>query len=172
MMAGPARPAHPLQTLWRADVFVFGNRIALRVVIVMRPVVELGVLCFDRLHPHTVFFNKRDAVWNEHAQHLAHRRGFEVLGHDEVNEVVDIRKARAVELVDSDCAILTGCMQCGTHCRNLGNVGIDTLHLERIVVLERRGPLRIVQSDLQDDPSFDAGGLKNLVRLLLVEGSD
>ena len=21
MMAGPARPAHPLQTLWRADVF-------------------------------------------------------------------------------------------------------------------------------------------------------
>ena len=63
-------------------------------------------------------------------------------------------------------------MQCGTHCRDLGNVGIDTLHLERIVVLERRGPLRIVQSDLQDDSPFDAGGLKNLVRLLLVEGSN
>ena len=97
MMPRPARTAHPLQPLRRRDHLIVRRRGALRVVVIVRPLVERRRAFLHRLHPLAVLPHERDAVGHEHAQHLAHRHAAQILRDQQVHQIVDERQLPPVE---------------------------------------------------------------------------
>ena len=104
-MPRPARAAEPLQMLRRTDDVVVGHGIAAGIVQIVRPLVDVLRARLDRLLPGVSLPDVGHAVGNQDAHHLRHGDAVQVFGHDEVDQIVDVRQPVAGELIDADLAI-------------------------------------------------------------------
>ena len=102
-MASPARTADPLQVLRRPDDRIVGHGVVSRVVQVMGPVVDAVPPRLDRLLP----ADQRGTFGDEHAHDLGHRNVAEILGHDQVDQVVHVGQAFAVKGINGNFAVQT-----------------------------------------------------------------
>ena len=95
--AGVARVGQPLDTAGRADRVVVGHGVAARVVEVVGPFVGVTGLWLDGLLPPAALSDVERAAGGQDAHRVVGRDAAQVLGHDEVGQVVDERQAAAVE---------------------------------------------------------------------------
>jgi len=68
----------------------------------MRPFVYFGRPGLNRLLPLIATLETHNAAGGENTHHLVVRNLAEVLGDDEVHQVIDVRKPLAVEGIDRD----------------------------------------------------------------------
>ncbi len=105
MVARPAGVPYPLKAFWGADFLVFGNGVALCVVVVMGPVIERCRLGFLGGNPRAVGSGEEDAVGDEDAEGFVTRNVSQIFGDDEVHEVVDVGERFSVEAVDGNGSV-------------------------------------------------------------------
>ncbi len=105
MMPRPPRCAHPLETPGRANHRIVCHGVARRVVQVMRPLVNLVGARLEGSVPGAGLLNVRHTVRAEDAQNLGGGDVAEVLGHKQVDEVIDVRQPLAAELVHRHGAV-------------------------------------------------------------------
>ena len=166
VMPRPARAAHPLQPLRRADDAVLRGRVAFRVVEVMRPLVEAGVLGLHGLLPLATLLHHRDAVGHQRAHDLDHRHAAGLLGDEEVHRVVHVGEQRAVELVDADRAVAASGGDGVARGGDFRRVWVEALHLVTVIRPQCGGELAIPHPEVDDDAALDAGGGEDLPRVI------
>ena len=95
MVSRPLRPADPLDVKRRAGDAVVGDGIVVRPVQVVRPLVDVFWPRLDGLGPAAVLPHVCHTVGREDAHHLGHRRITEILGDDEIDQIIDVRQRPA-----------------------------------------------------------------------------
>ena len=165
----PARLGNPLHAPRRADHRVPCHRVAVRPVQPMRPFVDFFRPRLDRLDPFVSFSDARHATRTQHAHHLVHSRraGTELLGHDEVHEVIDVRQPLTVPPINRHLPIQSQRPDMLAGHDDVGLGPCQAVHPIGIPRLQRGRHLPIDAPDANDQPALDPRRPKNLLRLFL-----
>ena len=162
MVSCPSRRAHPLDVSRRADSGVGGHRVARGVVQEVRPLVDVTRPGLDRVGPGLAPFDAGDAAGGQHAQDLVHRDLAQVFGHQQVDQVVDVREPAAREPFDRHPAFAPQRFDVASGPLDVGGVGVQAVHQVTIGSGQRGGQSPVAATEVDDQPAPDAGGFKDL----------
>ncbi len=104
-MPRPTGAADPLQVPWRPHGRILGDRVARRVVHQVRPFIDVGRPGLDRLGPLASLLQVGDAIRRQNPHDLLLGDPAQVLGHNQVCQIVDVGQAAAIENIHSNVAI-------------------------------------------------------------------
>ena len=105
VVASDARRVKPLQMLRRPHHRIPRYRIVAGVVQRVRPIVDCIASRFDRAAPAAVAADAGRAAGRQHAEHFLHRQPMQVLRHEEVHQIINIRKTVAAEEFHRNVAV-------------------------------------------------------------------
>ena len=134
---------------------------------VVRPVVDFLGPRLERLapprqgRPRLCSLDVRHPVRAEHPQDLVHRHVAEVLGHDEVHQVVDVGQVDPVEAVGGDLAVEPDGLNVLTGLAHVLRVAVQPLHKIPAVGPQSGGQLSVAAAEVYDQPALDARFLKD-----------
>jgi len=167
VVTGPARVTHPLQPRRGADQRVVGYRVAVGPVQVMRPFVYLPRPGLGGRAQFPALGDAGHAVGRQDPHDFGDRDVRLVLDDDQIRKVVHIRKRVARPPVHGDRAVQAARLDVLTRLSYIGAVPVQRMNDVGIAGPQRRRDLPVAAADVQDQPSFDAGGFENLLRPLL-----
>ena len=156
-MPAPARAADPLQPPRWTDDRVSRHRIAGRIVHVMRPLVDVGRPGLDRRGPLVAAFDVGNAVRRQHAKQLIHGSRTEVLGDDEIHEIVDQRQVPAVELLDRRLAVKPERADMLPGFVHALCISVEAEHQVAVVGPQGGRQLAVTAAEVNDQAAPDAG---------------
>ena len=163
VVPGPAGAAGPAEVTRRADQLVLRDGVALGVVEVVGPVVDLGRSRFDRLCPTGTALQVGRSAGAKHSHYLVGRDVAEIFGHHEIHEVVDVRQTTPVEAVDRHVAVLAGRLDKPSGPVDVLRVGVQPVDQVLFAGLESGRKLPVTAADVDDESAGQACCLQDML---------
>ncbi len=151
----------------RADHLIVCHRIAAGVVQVVRPLVDVVGSWFDCFDPAIIPGNHRHTLGSQYTQDFLHLHFSKVGGDDEIEQIIDVRKALAVETTGTNRSVLVGSGQLTAITTDDGCIGIEAVHLIAFGSFQGCGEFTISYADVNDQSPLNAGLFENLIGGLL-----
>jgi len=165
MVAAPEWRGQPLHVPGRPGDGVLRHGIAAGVVQVVRPLVDLVRTGLDRLRPRAALLDVGHAVGREDPHHLGHADRAEVPGDEKVDEVVDVRQARARPPLDRHLAGQAERLDVPAGLLDVRLVGIEAVDEIGIARAECGRQFAVAAADVDDQAAGDACGVQDLFRI-------
>ena len=153
-MTRPDRVGRPLHPPGRADPPIVGHRVAVRAVQPMGPLVDLRRARLDRLDP----FHIRHAAGAQHAHHLGHGHRAELLGDQQVDQIIRVRQAPARQWRDRHRPVQAQRRDVSTRPFDVVGQAVDDVPL---VGPKRRRQATVSAPQMHDQPTAHTGGIED-----------
>ena len=164
VVARPARTAEPLQMPRRPHHRVMRHRVAAGVVQVVRPVVDVFRPRLGRRLPFAATLYIGNPLRREHPHHLRHRHALQVLGHQQVHHVVNVRQRVARKAVDGNRAIHARRLHRRARFCHVGRIGVEPVHKKPVVRPQRKCEFPIATTEVHDEAAFEVERLRDARR--------
>jgi len=151
----PGRAGGPLEPPRGANAGVVGHRVVGRIVQEVAPPIGLLRPGLPGEGPTVFLPHAGHAARGEDPHHLGHWHPAEVLGHDEVHQVVGIGKARPAPLPDRDRAAEAEGADVGARLLDVGRVGVEALDDEGRAGAQGCRQPPVSTADVDDDTALD-----------------
>ena len=168
VVARAPRLAHPLDAARRSDHRVPGDRVVVRAVQVVCPLVNLLRAGFDGLLPRIPLLDVGHAARTQHAQHLSRRHLAGVLRDQEIDQVVGIRQPLAGPMLHRHLAVEAQRPDQPAGLAHALGVGLQAVNQVAIARPQRRRHPAVPTAQVNDQAALDAGGLQNPPRRLAI----
>ena len=163
MMTRPPGAAHPLHTSGRAHHRIISHRIIVRPMQIMRPFIDFFGARFYGLCPFAVGFDVRCAVWRENAEDLGFCYPTGIFGDEQVDEIVGVGKPAAPQQVDTDRTIEPARSDIFARGVHVGPAGVQPMHKIAVRRTQRGSQSPVTTAQMDDQPAFDPGSIKDIV---------
>ncbi len=169
---GELGPAQPLHATRNADDRIVRDRVVVRTVEIMRPLVDLLRPPLDGLRPGLPLLDIGHAARRKHAHHLGllRRDGAEGLDHNEVDEVLDVGKPLARPPLNRHRAVQAERPNVPARRLDVRRVGVEAVDQVIVAGAQRRRQAPLAAPHVNEEPALDAGLLQNLLREGFVGG--
>ena len=161
MVPGPARAADPLQMLRRPDHRVMRNRVAAGAVHEMRPFIDILRTWLDGFLPFSRDLCIDNTTGHKDAQRLLHADPCKILGHEEIDEIVDIGQPLTVKPVHRDISINPQRLDMAPGNSDIIPIPVESVHLVARTFAKRSRQLPIAASKMNNEPPIDTCGFND-----------
>ena len=172
MVPAPAGAADPLHAFGWSHEVVLGGRVALGIVIVVRPVVHSRRALLGGLYPRVSIADHGHSIRGQDTLDLPLGHGGGVLNDEEVHKVFDIGQGLAVPLFDGHRAVAVLFQQRFAGGIDGGRVRVQPLDLIAFVELQGGGFGWIGGTDVNDESSLNTGVFNDGGEICPGEGGD
>ena len=164
MVSRPARAAHPLQLPGRRDHGVGRDRVTVRPVQEVGPLVDLLGPRLDGLRPLAAPLHIRHALRRQHPEHLPPRQPCRILRHQQRHQVIPIREPLPRPLLRGHPTVEAGVLDgLPRPCQVLG-ISLEPMHEVGCALPEGCGERSVAAIDVRHQTTRDPGLLQYLPR--------
>ena len=164
--ARPLRRRHPLHVARRPHLAVARHGVAIGAVEEVGPLIDVG---WPRLHggrPCTPLLHAGHAPRRQHAHHLGHGHAVEIVGHEEVHQVVGVGKPVAQQAFDGHLAVEPTREQTLAGLCDGHGVAVEAVDEVGVARAQRGRQRAVATAEMHHQPAADARRLEDLLRLL------
>ena len=156
------RITDPLHVLRQPDPCVLGNGVVVRPVQVVGPLVNLYGPRLGRLLPGLTRLDTRHSAGRQHADHLFHGNIAEVLGDEEIDEVIRIGEIVLLPMADGCLTVQAIVLDMLSGFGRFASIAAKSVNNEAVVGGEIGHKRAATRSDMHDEPALDARVCRHL----------